>query len=60
MKCTYTLLKERPLTGLYLIFGVCMFGCAQTAFHLGRQDGIESAVEHFINIGVLEVEEENE
>ncbi len=35
-----------------------MFGCAQTAFHLGRQDGIESAVEHFINIGVLEIEEE--
>lgn len=48
------------MTGLYLIFGVCMFGCAQTAFHLGRQDGIESAVEHFINIGVLEVEEDNE
>ena len=49
---------EKPLTGLYIIFGVCMFGCAQTAFHLGRQDGIESAVEHFINIGVLEIEEE--
>ncbi len=48
------------MVALYFIFAVCMFGCAQTAFHLGRRDGIEATVDHFINLGVLEVEEEDD
>jgi hypothetical protein len=51
---------ETRLVALYFIFAVCMFGCAQTAFHLGRRDGIEATVDHFINLGVLEVEEEDD
>ena len=42
----------------YIIIGVCMYGCAQTAFILGRRDGIEATVEHLINTGLIDVEEE--
>ena len=38
-----------------IIFGLCMFGCAWTAFHLGRRDGIEGTVQYLIDQGVIEV-----
>lgn len=38
-----------------VIFGICMFGCALTAFHLGRREGIENTVQYLIDEGVLEV-----
>jgi len=38
-----------------VIFGICMFGCALTAFHLGRREGIENTVQYLIDQGVLEV-----
>ena len=51
--------KEKPaMLAAYIIFGVCMYGCAQTAFSLGRRDGIEATVEHLVNTGLLEVEDE--
>lgn len=51
--------KEKPaMLAAYIIFGVCMYGCAQTAFSLGRRDGIEATVEHLVNAGLLEVEDE--
>ena len=42
----------------YIIFGVCLFGCASTAFHLGRREGIENTVQYLIDTGVLEVDNE--
>jgi len=42
-----------------IIFGVCMAGAAGTSFHLGRRDGIESAVQYLIDQGVLEVDDEH-
>ena len=59
-ECTSALYKEIILIELYLIFGICMFGCAQTAFHLGRRDGIEATVDYFINTGAIEVDEPND
>ena len=51
--------KEKlAMLAAYIIFGVCMYGCAQTAFSLGRRDGIEATVEHLVNAGLLEVEDE--
>ena len=44
----------------YLIFGICMYGCAQTAFFIGRRDGIESTVNYLVDAGELDVEEEEE
>ena len=43
----------------YFIFGLCMFGAAGTAFHLGRREGIEGTVQYLIDTGVLEVDDEH-
>jgi len=45
-------------TAIYIIFALCMYGCAQTAFYLGRRDGIEATVEHLIEKGLIDVEDE--
>jgi len=39
------------------VFVFCLVGCGLTSFFLGRQAGIEGAVQHFIDIGLLEIEE---
>lgn len=41
-----------------VVFAVCMAGAAGTAFHLGRQEGIENTVQYLIDKGVLEVDDE--
>ena len=43
----------------YLIFAVCMFGCAGVSWHLGRRVGIENAVSYLVDQGVLDVEEDS-
>ena len=45
-------------TTTVLIFALCLGGCAQTAFHLGRREGIESTVQYLVDTGVLEVDDE--
>ena len=45
-------------TTALIVFGVCLWGCSQTAFHLGRRDGIEGTVQYLIDQGVLEVDDE--
>ena len=40
------------------IFIFCLVGCGLTSFFLGRRDGIEATVDYFIEIGVLETEDE--
>ena len=46
-------------TVAYIIFGICMFGAAGTAFNLGRREGIENTVQYLIDTGVLEVDDEH-
>lgn len=41
-----------------IIFTICLAGCGQTAFHLGRREGIENTVQYLIDTGVLEVDDE--
>ena len=45
-------------TTALVVFGLCMGGSSQTAFHLGRRDGIEGTVQYLIDTGVLEVDDE--
>ena len=46
------------LIGLYLIFGICMCGCAgQLHTYLGRRLGIENTVNYLIEEGI-ELDEE--
>ncbi len=42
----------------YLIFGLCMCGCAGQAYFLGRRLGIESTINYLVDEGVLQLEEE--
>tara|TARA_A100001015_G_C15033824_1_gene734778 strand:+ start:2189 stop:2338 length:150 start_codon:yes stop_codon:yes gene_type:complete len=44
----------------YVIFAVCMFGCAAHAYFLGRRVGIEATVTFLIDQGVLEVDSEGD
>lgn len=43
---------------VYLIFGICMGGCAMHSFYLGRRAGIQSTIEYLIDQELLEVEDE--
>jgi len=47
------------ITVAYVVFGFCMLGAAATAFHLGKQEGIEGTVQYLIDAGVLEVDDEH-
>jgi hypothetical protein len=40
------------------IFIFCLVGCGLHAHALGRQEGIETTIEHLIDAGLLELEEE--
>ena len=40
------------------IFIVCLIGCGLTSYHLGRQEGIETTIEHLVDQGMLEVDVE--
>lgn len=44
----------------YIIFAICMTGCAWQCYILGRKLGIQTAVQYFIDNGILEVVDENE
>ena len=41
----------------YIVFGICMTGCAATAWHLGRRVGIENTVQFFKDRGQIEVDD---
>jgi|TARA_R110001592_G_scaffold348018_1_gene641894 hypothetical protein len=43
---------------LIAIILFCITGCGLTAYHLGRRVGIEDAVEHMVQEGLLEVVDE--
>lgn len=45
-------------TTALIVFAICLGGCAQTAFYIGRRDGIEGTVQYLIDQGVLEVDDE--
>jgi len=39
------------------IFVFCLIGCGLTSYFVGRQTGIEATVQHFIDAGILIVED---
>tara|TARA_B000000557_G_scaffold219274_1_gene186983 strand:- start:176 stop:316 length:141 start_codon:yes stop_codon:yes gene_type:complete len=41
-----------------VIFILCLCGCGLHSWHLGKQQGIEGAVQYFIDQGYIEVEDE--
>jgi len=42
----------------FAIFAFCTIGAGLTCHALGRQEGIECAIEHLVDIGLLELEED--
>tara|TARA_R110001606_G_scaffold19544_1_gene71490 strand:- start:746 stop:958 length:213 start_codon:yes stop_codon:yes gene_type:complete len=36
----------------------CMIGCGMTCHALGKQEGIETTIEHLVDHGMLELEDE--
>jgi len=40
------------------IFIFCLVGCGLTSHALGKQEGIETTIEHLVDQGMLELEEE--
>jgi len=39
----------------YAIFIFCLLGCGITSHRLGKQEGIETTIEHLVDEGLLEV-----
>lgn len=42
------------------VFMFCMIGCGMSCWSLGFKDGRSDLIEHFIDIGVLEIEFEDD
>jgi hypothetical protein len=42
----------------FIIFAICMTGCAWTAFYLGRNEGVEDCINYLVDEGVIELVEE--
>jgi hypothetical protein len=42
------------------IFIFCLLGSSIHSYHLGKQEGIETTIEHLVDQGMLEVESEQE
>ena len=40
------------------VFMFCVIGCGMTSYHLGKQEGIETTIEHLVDHGMLELDEE--
>ena len=40
------------------LFCFCLVGCGLTCHALGKREGIESTIEHLVDAGMLELEEE--
>ena len=52
-------IQERRGTMIEIaIFIFCLIGCGMTSYNLGRQEGIETTIEHLVDQGMLEVESE--
>jgi len=43
-----------------LIFIFCLLGCGISTWYLGHKEGVEDAVQYFIDNGVIEVDEDFE
>ena len=42
----------------YAIYAFCTIGCGMTCHNLGRQQGIETTIEHLVDEGLLELEDD--
>jgi len=38
------------------VFIFCLIGCGMTSHALGKQEGIETTIEHLVDQGLLEIE----
>ena len=38
------------------VFIFCLIGCGMTSYNLGKQEGIETTIEHLVDEGLLEIE----
>ena len=50
---------ENILLGTYIIFAICMCGCAGHAYFTGRRMGVQTTVEYLMDKGILELDEES-
>jgi hypothetical protein len=41
----------------YAVFMFCLIGCGLTSHALGKQEGIETTIEHLVDQGMLELDE---
>ena len=42
----------------YAVFMFCLIGCGLTCHALGKQEGIECTIEHLVDNGMIELDEE--
>jgi len=42
----------------FIIFAVCLFGCAAQSYYLGRNRGIEATLDHLVSEGILEYDDD--
>ena len=42
----------------FAIFAFCTIGCGMTCHALGKQEGIETTIEHLVDKGLLDLEDE--
>jgi hypothetical protein len=42
----------------FAIYAFCAIGCGLTCHSLGKQEGIETTIEHLVDSGLLELEDE--
>ena len=44
---------------MYIVFAICMGGCAGHAYYTGRRMGIESTLDYLVKKGAIELDEES-
>jgi hypothetical protein len=42
----------------FIVFVICLIGCASTSWHLGRSVGIKGTVNYLVERGLLEVDDD--
>jgi hypothetical protein len=53
--------NQSKLTEIFMlelaVFIFCMIGCGISSYKLGKQEGIETTIEHLVDEGLLKVDE---
>jgi len=48
--------ERRKTMAEVAVFIFCLIGCGMTSHALGKQEGIETTIEHLVDQGLLEIE----